>query len=252
MIDTIKRIISSLFVEPVYQAPESSDLKDTVVVITGASRGIGKAIAEVLMREEASVAVMSRSRSDLEKVYQDDKKVLLLEGDVTNEKNVEKMIHEVIEQFGKIDVLINNAGSFLDKPLDEITEKEYDRIMDTNVKGAFLMSREVLPLMKKRKEGLIINIGSKISHNTNVAATKVMYATTKYAIEGFSFALNKELKPHGVRVSCLMPGTVNTFVSLKSKQYMPPFALGSLILMLIKHKEIDFEAVVFKSRKQDL
>lgn len=252
MMNHIKRIISSFFIDTEYSAPQTHNLQGVVVVITGASRGVGLAIAEVLQREGASLAVISRNRADLEKTYADDRNVLLVTGDVSREQDVRRMITEIHAQFGHIDVLVNNAGSFLDKPLDQISEKEYDTIMATNVKGAFLMSREVLPNMKRRKQGFIVNIGSKISHNTNVSPKKVMYATTKYALEGFSFALNKELKPFGVRVTCLMPGTINTFVSLKSKSYLSPYDIGSVILFMIQCKKIDFESVVMKSVAQDL
>ena len=113
MINHIKRIISSYFIETEYKAPHTLNLQGTVVVITGASRGVGRAIAEVLQREGASLAVISRNRADLEKTYADDRNVLLVTGDVSREQDVRRMITEIHAQFGHIDVLVNNAGSFV-------------------------------------------------------------------------------------------------------------------------------------------
>src|SRR5438034_6267671 len=141
---------------------------------------------------------------------------------------------------------------FLHKPVDDVSSAEFDRIVSANIKGMFLMTKEVLPYMKKRREGYIINIGSKISHNTNVAPNKVLYAMTKHAVEGFSFALNKELKSFGVRVTCLMPGTVSTFLSLKSKEFLSPSQIALIVSHIIKMKDIDFESIILKSVKQDI
>ena len=105
--------------------------------------------------------------------------------------------------------------------------------------------------MKRKKRGCIVNIGSKISRNTLVGANKTLYATTKYAIEGFSFALNRELKLCGIRVACLMPGTVNTFPSLAAKNYLSPYQVAEMIVLIIRSESIDFESVVFKSWRQD-
>jgi short-subunit dehydrogenase len=128
----------------------------------------------------------------------------------------------------------------------------FESIVSTNLTAAFLLSREVLPHMKTRGSGQIINIGSKISHNTNVRPNKVMYATTKSALEAFSFALNKELKQWGIRVSCLMPGTVHTFVSKDVQSQLSPYQVAEVVLMTIKLSDVDFEGIIFKSVNQDI
>ncbi len=229
-------------------------LTRNVILITGASRGIGKAIAEQFLQENATVVLVSRNLEDLKKTFEKhkDEQMLLLEADISQEKDVKKIIQAVIQKYGKIDLLVNNAGIFSDKPLDQTTVEEFDRMITTNIKGVFLMTKEVIPHMKKVKNGLIVNIGSKISHNTNVTPNKVLYATTKYALEGFSFALHKELKEFGIRVTCLMPGTVNTFISLKGKDYMSPSDISQIIELLFRFKHIQFESIVFKSKFQDI
>lgn len=254
MLNKLKKTLEKLLINQVVNLPFCQDLSGQVVIITGASRGIGKAIAQTLNRQGASLALIARSKTDLEKTFSqlDPQLTLLIAADVRLSKDVELIFNQVINKFGRIDVLINNVGQFLERPLDQVSEAEFDSIINTNIKGVFLMSKKVLPLMKKQKEGFILNIGSKISHNTNVAPNKVLYATSKYAIEGFSFALNKELKPFGIRVSCLMPGTVNTFISRQAKKYMSPYQIGQIVLMVIKFKDIDFESIVFKSKYQNI
>jgi len=106
--------------------------------------------------------------------------------------------------------------------------------------------------MKKQKSGTIINIGSKISRNSKVEAKKTLYTLTKYAVEGFSFALNRELRPFGIRVVCLMPGTVNTFFSRKYKDFMSTYDVAEIVNFIIKMDQVDFESVVFKSKRQDI
>lgn len=253
MINKLKKLISSFFIETAYISPKTTKLSDHVVLITGANRGMGYSIAQVLEREGASLVLVSRNikKAQIDSQF-NSKQTLIIDADITQEKDVDRIVQETMAKFGKIDVLINCAGQFIDKPLEEISVKEYESVMGSNVKGMFIMSSSVIPFMKKQKDGLIINIGSKISHNTNVAPDKVLYATSKYAVEGFSFALNRELKKDGIRVVCLMPGTVSTFVSLQSKKFLSPFDVASLVTMIIKFKNIDFESIVFKSKKQDI
>lgn len=229
-------------------------LKGRVIVITGASRGIGRAMAEVLKEDGASLVLISRDLSKLKKSFVkfSQESTLLLQGDVSLSTDVSRMVKEMLLKFGKIDVLINNAGIFLDKPLDKTTLPEFESIINVNLKGVFLMSAAIIPVMKKQKDGFIINIGSKISHNTKISPNMVLYATTKYAVEGFSYALSKELRQFGIRVTCLMPGTVNTFFSLKSREFLSPHTVGLLVSTLIKFEDVDFEGIVFKSKRQNI
>lgn len=254
IVNKIKKIISGLFLEPTIISPFTQDLKGKVVLITGASKGIGRAIAISLLQESATVIAIARNKKELELAFAKIKSgnVMLLEADITSEQQVTLAIKKITEKYKKIDAVVNNAGVFLDKPLESVLESEFQKIMDTNVKGIFLVCKTIIPIMKVQKKGLIVNIGSKISHNTNVTPKKVLYATTKYAVEGFSIALGKELHKFGIRVTALMPGTVNTFVSFKSKEYLPPYSIGFVVSMLLKSENIHFESIILKSTSQNI
>ena len=125
-------------------------------------------------------------------------------------------------------------------------------MIEVNLLGTVNTTRAVLPYMVKQKVGAIINIGSKISHNTNVDPGKVAYATSKYAVEGFSFALNKELKGSGVRVTCLMPGTVATFLSKENHSYLTPHDIAGVVAFVLESKNLDIESLVVKSTRQNI
>lgn len=235
-----KQLLPEAYIE------SSAALKGRVVVVTGAARGIGKASAQLLAEKGAIVIAMVRDAKPLEGVS------MTVEADITDGKKVDKAIGKVLKEYGRIDAVVNCAGIFLDKALDETSADEFRSVVDVNLVGSFNIARAVVPSMKKSRKGLIINVGSKISHNTNVAPHKVTYAASKYAVEGFSFALNKELKNHGVRVCCLMPGTVATFASRKSKEFLNPYEVASMIEFIIRSENIDFESVVMKSRNQNI
>jgi 3-oxoacyl-[acyl-carrier protein] reductase len=175
-----------------------------------------------------------------------------MSGDITNQVEVRKIFDRIKENHKKIDVVINCAGIFSEKPLEKTSVEEFNGVLQTNLIGPFIICQQVIPIMKLSRSGLIINIGSKISHNTNLKPNKVVYSSTKYAIEGFSFALSKELKSFGIRVCCLMPGTINTFISRNSKNFMSPYDVAHLIKTIIKLKDLDFESVIFKSLTQEL
>lgn len=218
-----------------------------VIIITGASRGVGQAVARILAGQGMSLVLVARH---IENSITN--QTLSISADITKESDCKKVIDTALQKFGRIDALINNAGVFLDKPLDKISESEYKTLMDTNVFGTFLMSKAVIPQMKKQKSGLILNMGSKISHNSNVSPNKVLYATSKYAIEGFSNSLAKELQPFGIRVTCLMPATINTFFSLRSRNFLSTDRIGEIISLVIRLKEVEFESILFKSIKQNI
>ncbi len=222
-------------------------LEDTVIVITGTSRGIGKTVSEMLYKEGAIIICLSRNEKGIK-----NERLLRMNVDVTNERKVSTAINKIISKFGKIDVLINNVGMFKEKSLEKFTSREFDEMIETNIKSMFLLSRAVIPYMKKKKNGLIINMGSKISHNTNILPGRVLYASTKYAIEGFSLALSKELRQYGIRVSCLMPATVQNFLTLSPKNYLKPQNIAQLISTMIRLDDIQFESLVVQSPYQNI
>ncbi|HEX8923943.1 MAG TPA: SDR family oxidoreductase [Patescibacteria group bacterium] len=251
MLNNLKKILSNNSVSDDFL----EDLRGKVIIITGAGKGIGRVLSRTLNKYGASLALISRDPNSL-KITSDllskEFPVLVYSGDITLESDVKNFISKTIKAFGRIDVLINNAGVFLEKPLDKVAVKDFYHIFDTNFFGLFLMCKLVIPYMKKQNDGFILNIGSKISHNTSVSPHKVLYATTKYAVEGFSLALNNELKANNIRVNCLMPGTVNTFASLRSNQYLSPQTVAEIISLMIRFKSVDFENIVIKSIRQNL
>lgn len=254
MLKDLKKTLNLMFLDKVAKSKPMGDLQNKVVVITGASKGIGLATGQYLHSEGCKVVAISRHMEELKAAFphQTYTNTLLLEADVTNNDQINQAITTALKHFGKIDVLVNNVGVNTEKPLEESTQTDINRIIDTNIKGALNTAIAVIPSMKTAKAGTIINIGSKISHNTNLKPNKVLYATSKYAIEGMSYALNKELKDFGVRVVCLMPGTVNTFVSVKSGNYLSPTRIAEMIGMVIKFEDVDFEGLVFKSKDQNI
>lgn len=250
---TIKtRLLNSLrklFIDQNYSAPSSDSLVGKIVVVTGSGRGVGLAIAEVLIKSGATAMGLTRSV---------DPKAKKLEGfvqiicDLSDEKSTNSAIEAIINKYGHIDLLVNNAGVFANGSLVNSSKKQFDDIINNNIKSTYLATRAVLKTMLVKKSGTIINIGSKISHNTNLEAGKVLYAMSKYAIEGFSYALHRELSGTGIRVICLMPATIHTFFSKKANKYLSPYDIGEVIKMIMTMQNIDFESILIKSNNQNI
>jgi len=252
MLKKLKKSIFNSILDQDYHSPTTRDLSNKIVVVTGASRGVGKAISKALLNEGAKLVLISRNIEELKDDFLGVNNVLLINADLTNETDLDKAIGLILKRFGKIDVLINNAGINIHKSIENVTKDEFESVINLNLTAVFMFCKKVIPSMKTQKSGLIINIGSKISHNTNVGPNKVPYATSKYALEGFSLALSKELHSFNIRVSCLMPATINTFFSKKGKSFMSPYDIASIIVMLMKFDKISFESVVFSSNKQNI
>jgi 3-oxoacyl-[acyl-carrier protein] reductase len=253
----IKKILNKLNKNPIILEPYiQENVKNKVVIVTGASKGIGLAVTEVLLNQGAKVIGIARNFDQMEKnlsKYLTSKYTLeLMKCDITNPDEVSNTIKFVLRKFKKIDVLINNAGIFQEIPIEKVANKQINEIIDTNIKGTIYFCRQVISQMKIQQSGFIINIGSMITKNSHIESNKSLYALTKYAIEGFSNALNHELFPDGIKVTCLLPATVNTFFSRKSKTYLNPYNLGQIICMMISMPNIDFKNLVIKSIKQDL
>ncbi|OGC76717.1 MAG: hypothetical protein A2Z27_02915 [candidate division Zixibacteria bacterium RBG_16_50_21] len=187
-------------------------IRNKVVIVTGASRGIGRAIAQLFARQGAKVVLAARKRRDLERVggqlNKENKLTLLILCDVTSEKQVRNLVRKTLQKWGRIDILINNAGMGIHKPVAEFTTRDWDTTVDTNLKGPFLCTREVLPVMMRQKGGQIINIGSLAGKNpiANLAA----YCASKHGLIGFSESVGLEVRNHNIKINLLLPGTVDT------------------------------------------
>lgn len=179
------------------------------VIVTGGSRGIGRAIVEKFAKENYNV-LLNYNKSefaalDIAKKYPN---VEIFKADVSNTKDVEAMINFAESKYGQIDILINNAGISCTGLLQDISLEEWNRLFEVNVTGTFLVTREVLPRMISKKVGKIINISSV--WGLVGASMEVAYSASKAAIIGFTKALAKEVGPSNITVNCIAPGIVMT------------------------------------------
>src|ERR671916_2739073 len=184
----------------------------TTALITGATEGIGRATAFALARAGYRVGVCARTAGKVKQLVKD----LDAEGfeaagavaDVGNAEQVAKMVEQVTGSLGDIDTLINNAGVLIGKPFEELTLEEWDTTMNTNVRSLFLVTRGVIPGMRQRRRGAIVNVASLAGRNGFAGGTA--YTASKHAVLGFSRSLMLEVRKDNVRVITVCPGSVDT------------------------------------------
>ncbi|HAA24730.1 MAG TPA: 3-oxoacyl-[acyl-carrier-protein] reductase, partial [Ruminiclostridium sp.] len=190
------------------------DFSGKTVVVTGSSRGLGKAIAEKFASLNANVVINGTSETVLkteseflEKGY----RVKAVIGDVSIDENARKLIDTAISEFGAVDVLVNNAGIIRDKLLIRMTEEDWDSVLDANLKSAFLCTKAAAKPMMKKRHGTIINITSVVGHMGN--AGQANYASSKAGMIGFTKSVAKELGPWGITCNAVAPGFILTDMS---------------------------------------
>jgi NAD(P)-dependent dehydrogenase (short-subunit alcohol dehydrogenase family) len=187
-------------------------LQGKVAAITGGAQGIGRAIALGMAREGARVVVADLQADKAESVAQEARalgaEALALEVNVASETSVKRFAEETFKRFGRIDILVNDAGIYLKSPVVSKTEEEWDRTLNINLGGNFLCARAFVPAMRRQKSGRIISIASSIAHTG--AKEFADYAASKAAIIGFVKALARELGPDGITVNAICPGSANT------------------------------------------
>ncbi len=185
-----------------------------VALITGATRGIGKEIAYCLAKSGYNIAVNYRNKTpevvNLQKEIETNAtvKCLLIQGDVSNDNHAETMVKETIQELGKIDVLVNNAGITKDGLLMRMTKEDFESVVQVNLIGTFNMTRNVIPFMVKQKSGRIINISSVVGISGNAGQTN--YAASKAGIIGFTKSLAKEVASRNILVNAVAPGFIAT------------------------------------------
>lgn len=188
------------------------DLTDRVAVVTGGSSGIGLATARALGRAGCRLAICARSRDDLEAAAEDlageGCEVLAMPADVSDPDAVEHFAGTVREEMGGADILVNNAGIGRFARIDEATLEQFDAVFGTNVRGVFLCSRAFLPEMLEREDGVIVNMASLAGKNTFEGGA--IYAGSKHAVMALSKCMMLDLRPRGVRVLTVCPGSVDT------------------------------------------
>ncbi|MHA2245530.1 MAG: SDR family oxidoreductase [Candidatus Hodarchaeales archaeon] len=188
-----------------------SDIIKTAI-ITGASKGIGKAICLKFAANNINVILAARDRTHLQRVQEEienfNVKSLIVPTDVTNEEQVKLLVQKTLNQFGKIDILINNAGVGKFKRADYFTSDDYHFMFDVNVKGVFLVTKYVIPHMVSRESGQIINIASIAGKSGFKTGT--LYAASKHAVVGYTWSLREDLKEYKIKVAVVCPGSVVT------------------------------------------
>ncbi len=191
-----------------------SQLKDRVALVTGGSRGIGAAIALALAEAGAKVAVNYREQSGqaaavVKTIRERGGRAEAFAADVSLGTAVQSMVREVEERLGPVDILVNNAGMATMRGLDDITEEDFDRTIAVNLKSAFLCTQAVLPGMRARRWGRIVNMSS-IGARVGAGSVSIAYGTSKAGLEGLTRAYAVRLAPEGVTVNAVAPGLIDT------------------------------------------
>lgn len=187
-------------------------LKGKVAIVTGSGQGIGKAIALALAKEGATIVlsdITDRIHDVAKEVEALDSQAIAVKADISNTEQVEKMAKLALETFGRIDILVNNSGIYPFKSLADMSEQEWDRVLNVNLKGTFNCTKAVLPTMIKQKYGKIVNIAS-IAGTTVGYVGLTHYCASKAGIMGFTKAAALELAQFGINVNAIAPGPVET------------------------------------------
>ena len=190
----------------------SNNIEGKVVVITGASSGLGEATAQLLSGQGATVVLGARRaerlRSLADELTRTGGKALAVATDVTDRDQVQRLVDEAVRTYGRIDVMINNAGLMPQAPLERFQIDEWDRMIDVNIKGVLYGIAAALPHMQRQKSGHFVNVSSVAGHK--VGPGFAVYAATKFAVRALSEGLRQEVKPYNIRTTVLSPGAVAT------------------------------------------
>jgi len=188
-------------------------MKDRVSIVTGGGMGLGKAIGLALAKKGSDVAIcdinLESARNVSEEIASMGRKAIALRVDVSKSSEVKMMVDRVLEEFGRIDILINNAGICQVSSIEELTEEDWDRVMAVNLKSVFLCSKAVMGIMKKQRSGRIVNMGS-LAGKVGGVITAANYSVSKAGVICFTKALAKELAPFGITVNAVAPGVIET------------------------------------------
>jgi NADP-dependent 3-hydroxy acid dehydrogenase YdfG len=189
-----------------------NNIKGKVVIITGASSGIGEAVAKHMASLGALVSLAARRKDRLDGLAEEIKKAggkaITFVTDVTKRDQVDALVQGTVKEFGKVDVIFNNAGLMPLSKLEKLHYGEWEQMIDTNIKGMLYGIGAVLPLFKKQKSGHFINVSSVAGHKVNVGSA--VYAATKHAVRALSEGLRQEVKPYNIRTTIISPGAIKT------------------------------------------
>ncbi len=221
------------------------DLNGKVAVVTGGTKGIGRGIAEALVREGIDVCVSARSRNEIDETVRDlmalgKSRVTGIVCDVRIHAQIKSLFELTEIEFGGVDILINNAGIGIFAPVEEMSTEDFRAVLETNLFGVFYCCHEAIPLMKKHGGGYIINISSLAGANPH--PRMAAYNASKFGLNGFSEALMQEVRHDGIKVSYIMPGSVNTEFGGDSPSdtnswQLQPFDVARVVIDLLHHDD---------------
>lgn len=220
------------------------DLQDKVALVTGASKGIGRATALALAREGAHLAISARTESLLQEVAEEirgmGRDCFAFRGDMSVEADIQRFVRGTIDHFGRLHILVNNAGLGIFSPIAEMPTEAWDTMFNLNVRGLFICTRECLPYLRQAGESVVVNVVSLAGKNFFVGGGG--YAATKHAVLGFSRCLMLEERKNGVRVLAICPGSVDTHFAdgrrdpddPKRQRILQPEDVAASIVFMIK------------------
>ena len=247
----------------------SDNIAGKVIVITGASSGLGEAAARHLSAEGATVVLGARRIERLnilaDELTRKGGKALVVATDVTDREQVKKLVDTAVHEFGRIDVMINNAGLMPQSLLENLKIDEWDRMIDVNIKGVLYGVAAALPYMKQQKAGQIINVSSVAGHKIRPGAT--VYAATKFAVRALSEGLRMEVKPYNIRTTIISPGAVATELpntitepdtAARIHKFYEEMAISAdsfaraVVFAISQPEDVDVNEILFRPTRQEL
>ena len=246
-----------------------NNIRGKVVVITGASSGMGEAAAKHLSALGATVVLGARRADKIEKLAKEIRdnggQALAITMDVTKREQVKAMVEATVQKFGRVDVILNNAGIMPLSPIDRLNVDEWDKMIDVNIKGVLNGIAAVLPYMKEQKSGQIINTSSVAGHK--VFNGSAVYSATKYAVRALTEGLRMEVKPYNIRTTIVCPGAVKTEllehiteedIQQANKDYVGAVGISAdsfarvVAFAIMQPEDVDINEIIFRPTSQEL
>ncbi len=248
---------------------DNTNIAGKVVVITGASSGLGEAAARLLASQGAAVVLGARRAERLGELVQEitasGGRAIAAPTDVTDPEQVENLVNTAVREYGRIDVMLNNAGVMPHSPLDRRRIDDWNRTIDVNIKGVLYGIAAALPHMQRQKSGQIINVSSVAGHKVGV--NNAVYSATKHAVRVISEGLRQEVKPWNLRTTIISPGAVAT--ELPESITEPDIALGigefyekfaipadsfarAVAFAISQPEDVDINEILFRPTRQEL